>query len=259
MEGNMPRTFWKGVISFGLVAIPVRMSIAIESKTPEFHYLHKKCLTRPKQVLFCEEDNEYFKVSETVRGYEYSKGQYVVFKEDDFDKVPVKTTHSIDIVGFSNVNEIDLIYYGGTHYLEPEKLGEKPFALLKTVLEKTKLTGIAKVAFQRREHLCCLCPMGNIIALHILHYKEDILPAEDMAAPEQKLSKNELDMATKLVETMTTGFKPDEYRDEYSLALMQMVDAKLKGVEIKVPEIPKAEIEDLMAALKASVVAAGKR
>jgi DNA end-binding protein Ku len=255
----MPRAFWKGVISFGLVAIPVSMSIAIESKTPDFHYLHKKCLTRPKQVLYCAEDNEHFTSRETVRGYEYSKGQYVVFEENDFDKVPVKTTHSIDITGFTPVNEIDLIYYGGSHYLRPEKLGEKPFALLKTVLEKTGLVGIAKVAFQRREHLCCIRPLGKILALHILHYQQDILPIDDMTAPEQKLNKAELEMALKLVETMTTGFKPDEYRDEYTLALMKMVEAKLKGVEIKVPEIPRIEIEDLMTALKASVAAAGKR
>lgn len=255
----MPRTFWKGVISFGMVAIPVNMSIAIESKTPNFHYLHKKCLTRPKQVLYCAKDIEYFNTSETVRGYEYSKDQYVVFDEDDFNKVPVKTVHSIDIVGFASVNEIDLIYYEGSHYLQPEKLGEKPFLLLKAVLEKTGLVGIAKVSFQRREHLCCLHPLGKILALHILHYKQDILPADDMAPPEQKLSKAELDMATKLVQAMTTGFKPDDYRDEYTLALQQMVEAKLKGVEIKAPEIPKVEIEDLMTALKASVVAAGKK
>lgn len=255
----MPRAFWKGVISFGLVAIPVRMSIAIEAKTPAFHLLHKKCLTRPKQVLFCAEDNEYFNQSETTRGYEYTKGQFVVMEENEFDKVPVKTSHSIDIIGFTRADDIDLIYFGGTHYLQPEKLGEKPFALLKTVLEKTKLVGIAKVAFQRREHLCCLRPMGKILALHLLHYKEDILPGEDMAAPEQKLAKAELDMAMKLVETMTTGFKPDEYKDEYTIALEKMVQDKLKGVEIKTPELPKIEIEDLMTALKQSVAAAGKR
>lgn len=254
----MPRAFWKGVISFGMVAIPVRMSVATESKTPNFHYLHKKCLTRPKQVLYCEADDEYFSSSETVRGYEYAKDQYVIFEADDYEKVPVKTAHSIDILGFVDAGEIDTIYYAGSHYLEPEELGAKPFALLKTVLEKTGLAGIAKVAFQRREHLVCLRPFKGILALHTLHYQPDILPTEEMTPEEQKLSKEELDMAVKLVETMTTSFKPDEYRDEYTAALQEMVEAKLKGVELKAPEMPKVEIEDLMAALRASVAAAGK-
>lgn len=258
-DADMPGTFWKGVISFGMVAIPVTMSVATESKTPSFHYLHKKCLTRPKQVLYCAEDDEYFSVKETVRGYEYSKEQYVVFEEDDFDKVPVKTAHAIDITGFVNEKEIDTIYYSGSHYLEPEELGAKPFYLLKTVLEKTGLVGIAKVAFQRREHLCCLRSLGKIMALHTLHYQQDILPVDELNSPEQKLTKAELDMALKLVEAMTTKFKPDEYHDEYTLALQGMVEAKLKGVEIKAPEMPKIEIEDLMKALKASVAAAGKR
>jgi len=255
----MARAFWKGVISFGMVAIPVRMSVATETKTLSFHYLHKKCLTRPKQVLFCPEDEIYFNQSETVRGYEYAKDQFVVFEGADFDKVPVKTTHSIDITGFVKAEEIDTIYYSGSHYLEPEELGVKPFTLLKTVLEKTGMVGIAKVAFQRREHLVCLRPLDKILALHTLHYKQEILPTEDIAPAEPKLAAAEVAMATKLVEAMTTTFKPDEYRDEYSIALKEMVEAKLKGVEIKAPSIPNIEIEDLMKALRASVVAAGKR
>ena len=112
----MPRAFWKGVISFGMVAIPVRMSVATENRTPSFHYLHKKCLTRPKQVLYCAEDDEYFSTKETVRGYEYSKEQYVVFEEDDFNKVPVRTTHSIDIIGFVNAKGL----FSGTSVHSPD-------------------------------------------------------------------------------------------------------------------------------------------
>ena len=255
----MPASFWKGVISFGMVAIPVKMSVATESKTVTFHYLHKKCHTRPKQVLYCAEDKEYFNISETVRGYEYSKNQYVIFEEDDFNKVPVRTAHSIDIINFVKAREIDPIYYSDSHYLEPEKLGVKPFALLKTILEKTGMAGIAKVTFQRREHLCCLRPMDKILVLQTIHYKPDILSTDELIPPEPKLNTAELEMAAKLVDAMTATFKPEEYRDEYSLAIQNMVEAKRIGVEIKVPEIPKIEFEDLMTALKASVVAAGRR
>lgn len=255
----MPRPFWKGVISFGMVAIPVKMSVAIETKTLVFHYLHKKCHNRPKQVLYCVEDNEYFNTSEAVRGYEYSKNQYVIFEEDDFDKVPIRTTHSIDIVSFVKAKEIDTTYYSDFHYLEPEKLGGKPFALLKTVLEKTGMVGIAKVTFQKREHLCCLRPLDKILVLQTIHYKQDILPGYDLAPPAQKLTTVELEMATKLVEAMATTFKPEEYHDEYSLALQKMVESKLKGVEIKTPKVEKVKFEDLMTALKESVAAAGKK
>jgi DNA end-binding protein Ku len=172
----------------------------------------------------------------------------------------VRTTHSIDIAGFVKAGEIDAIYYSECHYLEPEKLGEKPFALLKTVLEKTGMVGIAKVTFQRREHLCCLRPLDKILVLQTMHYQQDILPRGDMAPPAQKLTAAEQEMAVKLVQTMTTTFKPEEYKDEYTRALKKMVDDKLKGVEIKAPEIEKIEFEDLMTALKQSVLAAsGKR
>jgi DNA end-binding protein Ku len=253
----MATFFWKGAISFGMVAIPVKMSIATENKTLAFHYLHKKCHTRPKQVLYCAEDKEYFNTADTVRGYEYAKNQFVIFDEEDFNKVPIKTTHSIDITGFVKVKEIDSIYYSDSHYLEPEKLGIKPFTLLKTVLEKTGMAGIAKVTFQRREHLCVLRPYDKIILLQTIHYQQEILPSDELGFPEQKVTTAELEMATKLVGAMTTDFHPENYQDEYAIAIQKMVDAKLKGVEIKTPEITNIEFKDLMTALKASVAAAG--
>jgi DNA end-binding protein Ku len=255
----MAKAFWKGVISFGMVAIPVRMSIATESKTPNFHYLHKKCLTRPKELLYCKQDDEYFGIKDTVRGYEYAKDQYVVFGDDELDRVPVRSTHSIDITSFVKAEEIDAIYYDGSHYLEPEELGLKPFFLLKTVMEKTGLVGIAKVAFQRREHLCCLRPYDQILALHTLHFKQDVIRPPELDQPKKELTKSELEMASKLVQAMTTDFKPYEYRDEYAVALKRLVEAKLKGVEVKAPEIPKVEVGDLMKALRESVAAAGKK
>ena len=255
----MPRTFWKGAISFGMVAIPVRMSTAIGVKTPSFNFLHEKCHTRPKQVLYCEQDDEYFSRGETVRGYEYTKDRFVVLSDEDFEKVPVKTLHTIDILGFARIDEIDIIYYDGTHYLEPEDMGLKPFILLRNVLAKKGLAAIAKVAFQRREHLCCLRPLDGILALHRLHYKESILSPEDMKPGEVELKDAENEMAEKLVDAMTTGFKPEDYHDDYTAALLQLIEAKLQGIELQAPEIPQAEIEDLMEVLRQSVAAAEKR
>ena len=254
----MPRTFWKGAISFGMVTIPVRMSTAIDVKTPIFSFLHEKCQTRPKQVLYCEKDDEYLTRGETVKGYEYAKDRFVVLNDEDFEKVPVKTLHTIDILGFSRIDEIDIIYYDGTHYLEPEAMGLKPFILLRNVLDKKGLSAIAKVAFARREHLCCLRPYNSILALHRLHYQASILSPNDMKPDEVELKDAEMEMAEKLVDAMTIGFKPNEYHDDYTAALLKLIEAKLQGIELQAPEIPQAEIEDLMEALRQSVTAAVK-
>jgi DNA end-binding protein Ku len=254
----MPRAFWKGVISFGLVAIPVKMYVGTEIKAISFHLLHKKCLTRPKQVLHCETDNEYFGIKDTVRGYEAAKEEYVVLNDADFEKVPVKTSHAIDILGFVEAKEIDPIYYSGIHYLEPEELGVKPFQLLKEALIKTGRVGIGKVTFQRREHLGCLRPLEDIIVLHTMHYNNEIIPRKEITPPKTKVNEAELNMAASLVKAMAKSFKPEDYKDEYQEALKIVVEAKVKGEKIVAPAMPKAEIGDLMVALRASIEAAKK-
>lgn len=210
-------------------------------------------------VLHCEKDEEYFPVSQTVRGYEYAKDQYIVLDENDFKKVPVKTAHSINILGFVEAQNIDSIYYQNSHYIEPEELGAKPFALLKEVLVKTNLVGIAKVTFQRREHLCALKPLDSIMVLNTMYYQNEILGHDEIKPALPQLADSELEMATSLVKAMNISFKPAQYKDEYQEALKGMVEAKLKGVEPRAIKEPKVEIPDLMAALKASIEAAKKK
>jgi DNA end-binding protein Ku len=255
----MAKAFWRGVISFGMVVIPVKMYVATEAKTLSFHLLHKKCLTRPKQVYLCEHDKEYINLKDTVRGYEYAKDQYIVLYESDFEKVPVKTHHSIDIQQFVSADEIDQIYYRSSHYLEPEELGVKPFLLLREVLEKSKRVGIAKVTFQKREHLCALRPSGDIMALHTMYYLSEIMDKSQIEIPQSKLAAGELEMASSLVTAMTAEFKPEQFKDGYRDALKKLIEAKTKGLEIKTPAEPKVAIPDLMSALKASIEAAEKR
>jgi DNA end-binding protein Ku len=255
----MSRAFWKGVISFGMVVIPVRLYVATETSAISLHLLHKKCLTRPKQVLHCEQDNEYFTQKETVRGYEYSKGQYIVLDEKDFENVPVKTAHSIDILAFVNSKEIDPIYYQNSHYLEAEQLGAKPFAMLREVLQKTSRVGIAKVSFQKREHLCALRPYEKTLALHTLYYPKEIVSSSDLETPKVEVTAKESELANSLVEAMLTSFQPEKYKDEYREGLKKVIDSKLKGVEVKKPEERKLEVTDLMSALKASLDSARKK
>ena len=253
----MAKTFWKGAISFGLVAIPVKMYTATRSVTPAFHLLHKKCSTRPRQVLFCPLDMEYFGVKETMRGYEYARGQFVSLDEGDFKKVPLKTLHAIVIVRFVPAEEIDPIYYYGSHYLEPEELGARPFSLLRQALEKTRRVGVAKVTFQRREHLAILRPAGDSLVLHTIHFNDEILPRVEAPVPEPA-SDEELELANSLVMAMAGSFKPEEYRDEYRQALQKLIEAKVKGEKIKAPSVPRVEITDLMSARRISVAKAKK-
>lgn len=255
----MAKSFWKGAISFGMVAIPVKMYVATVSKTPSFHLLHNKCLTRPKQVLYCQEDDEYFSLKETVRGYEYTKGQYAVLDDSDFEKVPVKTAHTIDIAGFVKEDEIDPVYFYDTHYLEPEDISAKPFCLLREAMHQSGRVGIAKVAFQRREHLCCLRPLDSLLALHTMHFADEIVPTDEITVPEKEYTDDELKMASSLIEVMVKKFQPEEYHDDYQQALAEIVQARVAGRQVEVLEMPKyEEIPDLMSALKASIEAASK-
>jgi DNA end-binding protein Ku len=254
----MARAFWKGVISFGMVAIPVKMYTATETVSIAFHILHKKCLTRTRQVIYCPTDNEYLDRKETARGYEYAKGRYVVLSDDDFSKIPLKTAHAINIMRFVDEKEIDPTYYSGSHYLEPEELGAKPFRLLSESLRKTALVGIAKVVLQRREHLCCLRPHGDIMALHTIRFPDEIVPPDQLSPPKADVTPEELDMAVSLIRVMAGPFQPENYRDEYRSALKQIVEAKVNGEKIVAPVEPKIEIGDLMAALRASIDAARK-
>ena len=255
----MAKAFWKGAISFGMVSIPVKMYVAATSHTMSFHLLHKKCLTRPKQVLHCEEDDEYFGIKDTVRAFEYGKGRYVVLKDSDFAKAPVRTTHIIDILGFIKEEEVDPVYFYGSHYLEPEGFAAKPYRLLLETLSKNRRVGIAKVSFQRREHLCCLRPLGKLLALHTLHYKDEILSTAEINIPEIEVSIAELKVAQSLVDVMTTRFQPEKYEDRYRHTLEEIIKAKIQGEEIKaVPEPVVKAIPDLMSALRASIEAASK-
>jgi len=255
----MPKAFWKGVISFGMVAIPVKMYRATETREISFHMLHDKCMTRTKQVIFCPTDNEYITRKDTVRGYEFTKDHYVVLTEKDFEKIPLKTAHSINIMRFVEGKEIDPSFFYGSHYLEPEELGAKPFHLLKEALLKTGLVGIAKVVLQRREHLCCVRPQSEILVLDTLHYQNEIVPANQIIASKPDISEPELDMAVSLIKVMAGHFRPELYKDEYQSALKEMVGAKIKGEKVVIPEGPRIEIGDLMASLRASIEAARKQ
>jgi DNA end-binding protein Ku len=255
----MPRSIWNGVISFGMVSIPVKLYAATESKDVTFHLLHKDCGTRLKQLRWCPYHERAVEWAEIVRGYEYARDEHVMVTDEDFEKLPLPTKHTVELSAFVKSEEIDPIYYEKSYYLEPDEKGVKPFALLMRALNEKKLVGVAKIAIRNKEQLCALRPMNGTLVLETLFYPDEIR-AHMAELPQVDLSEKELEMAYALIELLEEPFEPEKYKDEYREALMRIIEAKLEGREAAevVTEQP-AKVMDLMAALKASVEAAKKR
>ena len=256
----MPRSIWKGSMQFGMVNIPVALYVATESTSKvSFNLLCPDHKARIKNKRWCPIGEH--EVASTVKGYEYEKGQYVIFGEDDLERLPLKSSRSIDIAGFIKQEELPgELYYQSAYYLEPDKSAEKPYALLKATLERTGRVAIAKFALRERERLVSMRAHDGVLVLNTLHWPDEIRSIEDLNLPDDiQVSPAELKMAESLVEMMAMQFDPSEFRDEYKQAFEQIVDAKVKGREDLV-EAPEAEAEtavlDLMSALKASVAKA---
>jgi DNA end-binding protein Ku len=259
----MPRSIWKGVMSFGMVAIPVRLYLATESSSKvSFNLLCPEHRSRIKNKRFCVEGDHEVAWGDVVRGYEYEKGNYVELTDEDLEKLPLRSSKAIDITGFIKDDELPgSLYFQSAYYLEPEKSAEKPYALLNKTLEKTGRVAIAKFALRDRERLVSVRPQDGALLMNTLHWPDEIRSTEDLDVPEDvRVSPAELKMAENLVGMMATAFEPSEYKDEYKQAVMKLVEAKVQKKEvIEAPE-PEAEttVVDLMSALKASVERAKK-
>ena len=259
----MPRSIWKGVMSFGMVAIPVRLYLATESSSKvSFNLLCPEHRSRIKNKRFCVEGDHEVAWGDVVKGYEYEKGNYVELTEEDLDKLPLRSSKAIDITGFIKDEELPgALYYQAAYYLEPEKSAEKPYALLNKTLAKTGRVAIAKFALRDRERLVSVRPQDGALLMNTLHWPDEIRSTEDLDVPEDvKVSPAELKMAENLVGMMASEFEPEEYKDEYKQAVLKVVEAKVQKKEvIEAPE-PEAEttVVDLMSALKASVERAKK-
>ena len=257
----MARSMWRGAIQFGLVTIPVKLYLATESSSIGFNLLHASCLNRIQMKIYCPYHDEVIPRSETVRGYEWSKGKYVVVTEEDIDSVPLKTMRAIEIEMFINASRDS----GGTqfvkqaYYLEPEAVGTKAFYLLKQVLAEQGKSAICKIVLKDREQLAALNPFQNTMLLTTLHWPDEVRAIDELNLPEDEVDVKpaEKKMAEQLVASMTGDFSADEYHDDYRQALMAVIEAKVAG---EAPQ-PAAKVEptnigDLMAALEASVAAA---
>lgn len=255
----MARAIWSGAISFGMVNIPVKLMGATESKDITFHLLHSTCGTRLKQVRWCPTDEVEVPWNETVRGYEYAKGEYVTLTDEDFEKLPLPSRHTIDLSAFVSESEIDPVYYERSYYLEPDERGEKAYALLLKALQKKGLTALATITIRKKEQLCAIRPRDGVILLETLFFPDEIRQAPATELDRVRVNDRELDMAFTLIELLRKPFDPEEYRDHYREALEQLIEAKLEGHEVvTAPAARDTKVIDLADALRRSVEQARK-
>jgi DNA end-binding protein Ku len=255
----MARSIWKGVISFGMVSIPVKLYTATESKDVALNMLHEECKSRIKQKRWCPVHDREVGWDEIARGYEYAKDQYVVLTEEDLEKLPVASKHTIQLSAFVDAKDIDPTFHEKSYYLEPDETGVKPYNLLLRALESKGLTAVANIAIRNKERLCALRPSDGSIVLDTLLYADEIRSEDRPRVPEVMVSEPELNMAQALIDMLSQDFKPEQYHDQYREALLAAIEAKLQGEEIvEAPAAPTPKVTDLMAALKASVEAAKK-
>ncbi|MCE5253696.1 MAG: Ku protein [Actinomycetia bacterium] len=260
----MPHPLWKGAISFGLVTIPVSLYAAENpQESVRFHMLHKGDLQRVRNRWVDDKDHEV-PFDEMVKGYEYEKNRYVVLTEADLQAANVEATQGIEIMHFVEATAIDIAFYDTPYYTEPAKIGRKAYALLRETLKRTSKVGIAKLVTRERQHLCAVVPDGPALLAFTLRWPYQLrgaseldLPAEDLA--ELGVGPQELKMAEKLVEVMTTDWQPEQYRDTYRDDLLRLIEQKVKNGNVtpavEAPTTPEkeAEVVDMMALLKRSV------
>jgi len=257
----MARSMWRGAIQFGLVTIPVKLYLATEQSGIGFNLLHASCLNRIQMKVYCPYHDEVIPRGDTVRGYEWSKGKYVVVSDEDIDAVPLKTVRAIEIELFVDARDEahGAQFVKQAYYLEPEAIGAKAFYLLKQVLAEQGKSAICKIVLKDREQLAALNPYSSAMLLTTLHWPDEVRALEELNLPEEQveIKPAEKAMAEQLVASMTGQFKADDYRDNYRQALMAVIEAKVAGEAPKPAERAEpTNIADLMAALEASVASA---
>ena len=259
----MPRSIWKGALSFGLVSIPVKLYGATEDRDVSFRQVHSTDGGRVRQQRICEKCGEVVAYADIAKGYEAADGRVAVLTDDDFANLPLSTLKTVDVVQFVDGHEVDPTFFQRTYFLEAEPAGQKPYVLLRDALAKEDKVAVVKVALRGRESLALIRPKDDVLLLHTMYWPDELRDG-GFAAPsaEVKISDAELEMAKMLIGQLEGTFDPDAYQDSYREALLEVVEAKLEGTAAPAAadtSAPPGDVVDLMAALKASVEAAKKR
>ncbi|MET3292464.1 Ku protein [Brevibacillus fluminis] len=259
------RSMWKGSISFGLVNIPVSLYKATEDHKTSFRSLHEECKHPIQYKKWCPVCDREIQQSEVIRGYEYAPGNYVIITDDDLDELPLPTLRTIEILHFTDKDNIDPIYYEKSYYLGPGEYGGKPYKLLHDAMDQTGKVAVAKVAFRTSEHLSVIRLHENCLLMNIIHYPAEVRSVQGVPGIEGiagiEVSSTELEMATKLIQEISKDFTGD-YKSNYEEALKTLIEAKVQNQEIEQPESTTRmnNVIDLMEALQRSLnVAEEKR
>jgi DNA end-binding protein Ku len=251
------RAIWKGSISFGLVYIPIAVYPATREEKLSFRQLRATDLSPIRYKKVAEVDQKEVTADQIVKGFEYERGRYVIMKEEDFAKVRIESTHSIDITDFVELTQVDPKFFYKPYFLEPQKGGEKAYALLHKALAGTGKIGVAKVVISNREYLASVKPDGLFLVLDLMHFASEILAPEELKnGSATAITDKELKMAQSLVESMSTPWEPDKYRDEYRNAMMEIIEQKAQHKEVAkkpAPAMRTTNVVDLVKVLQESL------
>ncbi|MCD9119423.1 Ku protein [Cupriavidus sp. UGS-1] len=269
----MPRIIWKGAISFGLVNIPVVLKAAARDNALDFDWLDERDMAPVGYQRINKKTGKPVDKDHIVKGYQYEKGEYVLLSPEDFRQANVEATQTVDIVSFVQADQIPPYYFETPYYLEPDRRGEKGYALLRETLRRTGRAALALVVIHNRQHLAAVLVLGDALVLNTMRWAEEVLPMDELKLPkssgkQQGVSPREIEMATRLVEDMQEDWNPEAYRDTYRDDLMERIEGKIAEgkTHLLTPAEPggeeprkSAEVIDMMALLKESIKRRGDR
>ena len=251
----MPASVWSGHLTFGLISMPVRLFSGARSSGISFNMLHRTDKSRLKQQYICQAEGVVVDRSDTVKGYEFRKDEYIVIEPEEIKKIEPQTAKTMEILEFVKESEVDPVYFESSYFIMPEEAGRRPYALLTKALEESEYVAIAKVTMHNREYTAFLRPSEGGLMLHTMYYSDEVRKVEGFGAPDVELKDAEVKVAHQLIEALAAEWDPDKYHDDFQENLRKLIEAKLEGGEVAAVEKPKklAPVVDLMAALKQSL------
>jgi DNA end-binding protein Ku len=258
------RALWKGAISFGLVTIPVSLFPATRREELKFRLLRRSDLSPVNYKRVAEADGKEVPWEQIVKGYEYEKGRFVVLEEEDFARVDVEATQTVDIINFVDLDEVDLLLFYKRYYLEVGKGGDKAYILLRKALSESGKIAIAKVVIRARQHLAAIKPQKGGLMLELMHFPENLIDTSEFKTPAEKsIGKAEMQAAKQLIASMTSAWKPQQYTDDYCEALEKVIDERIEhgGKQPPAPVKKKrpANVIDLASQLEQSIQQARRK
>src|SRR5438067_6798858 len=237
---HMARAIWKGSISFGLVNIPIALYPATRREELKFRLLRKSDLSPVNYKRVAETDGKEVPWDQIVKGYEYEKGKFVVLKDEDFQRVDVEATQIVDIQDFVDLDEIDPIFFYKPYYLEPQKGGDKAYALLRDALKDSKKVGVAKVVIKTREYLAGVKPEDGALVLELMHFADELADTSKLHISKKvEIGEREITMAKSLIDSMSSKWNPEKYKDDYREALMEVIEEKVESGGREIEETAK--------------------